>query len=703
MASVPKGRRRATARTEGGRFLVLLGATGVAICQPVLDTFGKSPETVVFRRADWSDLLAFALLVALVPPIVLWSVGFTLGRWAPRWRPLVHGATVGALAALAAVQIAGSWARPPALAMALAAGLVAWVLVVRVSHARLWFQLLAVLPLASVLLFLTASRASDAVSAGGFEAVDRSSGDGAPIVLIVLDELPTASLLDERGLIDPVRFPNIARFGDDATWYRNHTTTSGWTATAVPAIFSGQLPENSTSLFTERPDNIFRLLEESHDLVVSEAVTRLCPVETCGDTPISPAGGGEPAQAAGDVKGLLRDAANVWSWRITGSTAHDPLAGFEEQLAAVSAPASTPPESGSATEDDLPVDLEPVRQPARVDAFLDAIEPGDRPMAAIIHLVLPHSPWRFLADGTVYTAPGETTAEEQVHPNQWVADVRRQQHLLQASYADRLVGLILDRVRDAGFYDDAVVAVVADHGIAFPLDDLGRRHSAENEVEIMWVPLLVKAPRQTHGVVDDSNLENVDILPTVASLAGIEIPWDLPGAVAGSQAIADRGDHKQYVRHESILDPGPTTVLDIDGAAGLSDLLRKAFAPVAADEDPVRGLYRLGPRPELIGRSFTTTRSAPGDTVVVDERDRLSGSEEPAVVVGGTIDDEPGASEVVAVVDGTVVAISPIYDDGGRRRFLLVLPVDPPIDAGRVRLGLVSASGELIDLGPLTG
>jgi hypothetical protein len=227
MASVPEGQQRGSARTEAGRFLVILGASGIAIGQPVLDTFGKTPETIVFRRADRADLLAFALIVAFVPPLVLWGAGYLIGRVAPRRREVVHGATVGALMALAVVQLAGSWARPLALLVALAAGVAAWILVARVAGARLWFQLLAVLPVASVLLFMGGSRASDAVSASGFEAVDAGPSDGAPVVLIVLDELPTASLLDDRGRIDAVRFPNIARLGEDATWYRNHTTTSG--------------------------------------------------------------------------------------------------------------------------------------------------------------------------------------------------------------------------------------------------------------------------------------------------------------------------------------------------------------------------------------------------------------------------------------------------------------------------------------------
>ena len=184
-------------------------------------------------------------------------------------------------------------------------------------------------------------------------------------------------------------------------------------------------------------------------------------------------------------------------------------------------------------------------------------------------------------------------------------------------------------------------------------------------------------------------------------MAGIEIPWDVPGAAAGSQAIADRGDRKQYYRHESILEPGPTVMVEVDGSAGLQAMLQQPFAGVAADEDPARGLYRLGPSPERIGRPFTTTRRAGADALTVDDRARASGGEEPAVVVSGTVHDQPGATQVVAAVDGTIVAISPIYDEGGRRRFLFVLPVGPPVAASRVQLGLVSASGELIDAGPL--
>ena len=61
----------------------LVGVAGVAIAQPVLDSFGKSPETFVFRDAEGLDLVLFGLAVVLVPPLVVWWIGVVVGCTAP--------------------------------------------------------------------------------------------------------------------------------------------------------------------------------------------------------------------------------------------------------------------------------------------------------------------------------------------------------------------------------------------------------------------------------------------------------------------------------------------------------------------------------------------------------------------------------------------------------------------------------------------
>ncbi len=47
-------------------------------------------------------------------------------------------------------------------------------------------------------------------------------GPGKPyVVLVVMDEFPSDSLLDRRRRVDPVRYPNFAALAADSTWFRN--------------------------------------------------------------------------------------------------------------------------------------------------------------------------------------------------------------------------------------------------------------------------------------------------------------------------------------------------------------------------------------------------------------------------------------------------------------------------------------------------
>src|SRR5688500_1617038 len=98
-------------REELGRLAALAGASALAIAQPVLDAFGKSPETFIFRDAAGMDLVVFALVIVAVPPLVFWGAGLLVAWFAPRWRLLVHGASMGVLIALAFVQLLSSAAR----------------------------------------------------------------------------------------------------------------------------------------------------------------------------------------------------------------------------------------------------------------------------------------------------------------------------------------------------------------------------------------------------------------------------------------------------------------------------------------------------------------------------------------------------------------------------------------------------------------
>ncbi|MGH2812524.1 MAG: hypothetical protein ACRDI1_07400, partial [Actinomycetota bacterium] len=55
-------------------FLEILTLSSVIVAQPVLDVFGRSPETFVFNDAGRLEIVLFALLVTLVPSVGLWAI-----------------------------------------------------------------------------------------------------------------------------------------------------------------------------------------------------------------------------------------------------------------------------------------------------------------------------------------------------------------------------------------------------------------------------------------------------------------------------------------------------------------------------------------------------------------------------------------------------------------------------------------------------
>ena len=284
----------------------------------------------------------------------------------------------------------------------------------------------------------------------------------------------------------------------------------------------------------------------------------------------------------------------------------------------------------------------------------------------------------------------------------WVANLERQRHLLQAGYTDRLVGQILEQLDAVDVYDDAAVVVTSDHGIAFQADENRRLPIPEALPEIMWTPLIVKAPGQSEPRVDDTNVQSIDVVPTIADLIGVDIPWSVDGLAAGSDAQLARDDQKLFRRITDDADPNPSQDVEVDGAAGLADMLELAFPSIGPDDDPLAGLYGLSGHGDLIGQTYVPTGEVSRDTFGVDDLDRLRSEEQLVMVLtgtvaGGRVDDDA----VVAVVDDRIAAVAPVvFRNIGGSAFALLLPLDRTTSLDQVRLALLR-DGDLLDAGPL--
>jgi hypothetical protein len=308
-------------RTLAGRelwaFLDLLALAGFVVAQPLLDVLGKSPDFLLFRRADARDIVALALAITLLPPLVLWALEVVVGVAGRRPRQAAHVALVAGLLGLLGLEAAKKLTplRGPVLALAGAAVAVAGgLLYARLPVVRLWLRFVYPAPVVFLLTFLLLSPAAELLrpppaAASAPAAPAASTVKAGPIVMLLMDEFPLKTLLDHRGEIDRRLYPNFAKLVTASDWYRNATATIGMTGWALPSILSGRYPaEDRLPIASQFPDNLFTLLGNSYHykMHVFEGMSQLCPPATCPDAKRSSGGtalGGNDAGSGGGFRG----------------------------------------------------------------------------------------------------------------------------------------------------------------------------------------------------------------------------------------------------------------------------------------------------------------------------------------------------------------------------------------------------------------
>ncbi|MDP8986887.1 MAG: sulfatase-like hydrolase/transferase, partial [Actinomycetota bacterium] len=499
----PRQRDRPWWRREGRRFVEIFALSGFAVAQPVLGSFGDSPETFVSVDASARTIVAFGGAVVLVPPLALWALVATTGLIGARVRHVAQSAAVGVLVGVFASLSTGQLLPGPAFVVgtAMAAGLVAALLYARFTAARMYLMFASVGPVAFLAIFLAYSPVTNLIFIPEPEpAMVSAASDGASgqpsVVMVVLDELPTMSLLDGTNRIDAELFPNLARFAEDATFYRNNTTVATFTVVAVPPILTGRIPTEAAAVRDDYVENLFTLLADSHHVNVHEPLTSLCPPAQC-DQSFDGRAIGRLGSLAWDLwTAVVRPSADATVREGVGDDAvershHE----FWEALGPMLA-----------------------GRVDQVDDFLASLEPeGARPRLDFAHLLFPHAPWDRLPSGRRYD--GDPMPLGFRHP-QWTSatagQLGRQRHLLQLQYTDRQLGRVLDRLAELDRYDDSYVILVADHGVSFRDQEFWRGVSPQNADELLWVPLLIKAPGQTEGRFTDVNSQTIDLVPTIA-------------------------------------------------------------------------------------------------------------------------------------------------------------------------------------------
>jgi hypothetical protein len=640
---------------ELGYLLEVVALTSFVVAQPVLDVFGNAPQVFLQAGAERDDVVRFAVAVVAIPPLVVGAALALTRLGGRRLRALAQTVAVAVLTGVLGVYVSKrltDWRGFTLVAIGAVVGALAAVLYRRAAF-RSFLRYAAVAPLIFLVSFLLFSPVSALVRKG--DTVEPTDlGLAQPVVWLMLDELPTASLLDESGRIDASRYPAFARLAATSTWYRDNTTVAELTQLAVPAALTGRVPEPDNDIpavWSEYADNVFTLLGGSYEMNVVESATRLCPDTICDPRDTS----------TNAMRDLLRLARETWP-DIVGPRDAPGFALADADLQIPGGEVSVP-----ADDDDRGFAPTPVRLPA-YDEWLRRIHAGPEPGFSFFHLELPHSPWRVHADGTEYAfildLPGHR--DRSIWSADWPARAARQRHLIQLRYVDSMLGDLLDRLDETGLTDDALLAVTADHGIAFTTGEPMRGTDSANIGEIMWSPLFVRAPDGPRGEIDDRNAQIIDVVPTIADALGVQVTWEADGrSLLGEPRT---GDERPLARaHDDLLQPADDALLTVDGSAWSRRVLHEGPALDPAISDFEHAVLASSPSADLLGRSVDTLpRGEPaGISASIELRDVFDAVDlrVPPSHVIGQLSAVPPAPTVVVALNGTIAGTSEVFDD----------------------------------------
>jgi hypothetical protein len=654
----------------------LFGLTGLAFAQPLFSLLGDNPTYFVAHGVGRFQIIVFALAVVLVPTIVLTGLVLVIRAISPVAGDVAMAITVGLLVMLAVFSAIGvvDDARPIVFLLSLGFGTVVLGLVYhRLSAARSFVTFVGPAPILFAVLFLFASPARALVVDDEPAPLAAAGTPDAPVVVLLFDELPLGALLDGRGNIDAERFPNFARLAASSTWYPSATTVSPWTHLAVPAILTGSLPDQTKPpVAGQYPHSLFTLLGGTYTLDVAEQITSLCPESLCaGESYSARSRPGTLAKDTGLVmlhQLLPASLADRWLPSISGQWAD--FGGGDE--------GDAPLEGADVAMSEWQAEIAGEEHESDFDRFLASLAVGTARTLWYHHEMVAHMPYRFLPDGTTY--PGVISGSLSAEWIDWVVDPSgtvnaRQRFLLQLAYADRRMGEFLDVLEERDLFQDALVAVVADHGISFQpggqrrgvtqLDDEGERvalttadMAGGTADEVMPVPLFVKYPGQATGEVDDRPAQTLDLLPTIADALDISLPedWVFEGRSLLGGPLAD--PRRDWVSGSA---PPETYDYQPDPDRMATDL-RQLVGPGGGPHD----LYAVGAAADLVGQKVDGRIGSAGegiihttDLTVFDDIDP-SAPVLPALFSGLVVDIPPGTWVAVAL-NGTVAGLGPVF------------------------------------------
>jgi arylsulfatase A-like enzyme len=185
-------------------------------------------------------------------------------------------------------------------------------------------------------------------------------------------------------------------------------------------------------------------------------------------------------------------------------------------------------------------------QPAKVvtDEAVNWLDSNkDKRFFMLVHYMDPHDPFfKHPYNGVGYARAANP------NPPASVAQEYSETYDEEIVYHDKMMGRLLDYLKENNLYDSSIVIVTADHGEEFH-EHGGWWHGYTLYNEVIRVPLVIKPAAGTYEPHTDTTLvRSIDIAPTIARM----LDYDIPGSWQGEDLFAHDNEVDYVFSEESL-------------------------------------------------------------------------------------------------------------------------------------------------------
>ncbi|WP_291322892.1 sulfatase-like hydrolase/transferase [Desulfonatronospira sp.] len=564
---------------------------GFAVAQPVYDLLRQNPEFLVSHRTSPVLIIGLVLVLSVGLPLALCLLKLLLiplGRGLQRGLHLLIVCSLVVLTFLPLVKRLLPADDFLILGFALLSGIVFTVLYAFLRPVGTIVSVLTPAIIIFPLWFLFMTPVSRLVMPQDVQALsDIQIKEPVPVILIVLDELNTRALLDESGRIDQVRFPNFAQLAEQSYWFPNAVGPHTQTMHALPAILTGrQARDGLNPTAADHPQNLFTLLGGQYKVNVLEAETNLCPQVVC-----------DPDLALAQTRKadtFWADLGIIYLHIIAPPDQARRLPALDGQWTGFAGTVVDRDDQAA----DQPRGMD--RRGEQFESFIAGIDSSRTEQLHFLHIIMPHLPYEYLSTGHRYnqdTGPifpaGIRNESSGWSQKETLVHAAHGRYLQQVGFTDLLLGRLIQKLKTKDIYDKSLVIVTADHGVSFQPGFLRRGITPETTRDVLKVPMLVKLPGQEQGQIKERLVSGLDILPTIADVLEIDLPWEVHGRSMFSK--------EAWLREEIELTEDLTFKdKEIVGFPRLKWQLKYFGSGTSLD-----GLVTKGPFEDLIGRELS--------------------------------------------------------------------------------------------------